>query len=57
MERLAMTLIFTLLFCVTAIGVFAQSANYLDANYKTATAENYTYKRVFKYKEPILNPN
>lgn len=29
----------------------------VDADYKPATAADYTYKRVFKYKEPILNPN
>jgi hypothetical protein len=57
MKRLATTLLFATIFCLTTISVFAQSAIYLDANYRPATAENYTYKRVFKYKEPLMSPN
>jgi hypothetical protein len=30
---------------------------YLDADHKPTTAGNYTYKRVIKYKEPVMNLN
>ena len=43
--------------CLFSISAFAQVVTYLDENYKPAAASNYTYKRVFKYKEPIINPN
>lgn len=43
--------------CLFSISVFAQNVTYLDENYKPATVGNYTYKRVIKYKEPIINPN
>ena len=43
--------------CLFAISMFAQQVMYLDENNKPATASNYTYKRVFKYKEPLINAN
>jgi hypothetical protein len=39
------------------MNVSAQNISYLDADYKPATATSYTYKRIIKYKEPIMNPN
>ena len=57
MKRLSSIFFFASLFCLTSISVFAQNAAYLDADYKPATAANYTYKRVIKYVKPILNPN
>lgn len=55
MNRALTIFFFATVFCLTSIGVFAQNVTYLDADYKPATAANYTYKRVIKYKEPIVN--
>jgi hypothetical protein len=41
MKNLA-TVFFVTVFCLTAIGVFAQNTTDLDENYKPATAVNYT---------------
>ncbi len=55
MKRFSTILFFATFFCLTSVGVYAQSVIYLDADYNSATAANYTYKRVFKYKEEILH--
>jgi len=57
MKHLSMIFFFAIVLCLTSISVFAQTAIYLNADYSPATAANYTYKRVFKYKEPVINPN
>ncbi|HYX29257.1 MAG TPA: hypothetical protein VE863_11885 [Pyrinomonadaceae bacterium] len=56
-HRLMMIAIAVAFFVAAAITASAQTVTYLDADYKPATATNYMYKRVIKYKEPILNPN
>ena len=48
---------FIAFFRLTPIDAFAQNVSYLDADHKPVTSGNYTYKRVVKYKEPIINPN
>lgn len=57
MKRLSTIFFFATVFCLTSVSVFAQNAIYLNADYKPATAANYTYKRVFKLKEEVINPN
>src|SRR5690349_16826659 len=44
-------------FSLTTLDGFAQSVTYLDADHKPTTAGSYTYKRVIKYKEPVMNLN
>jgi hypothetical protein len=53
---------FSLILCLAVVfflapSTFAQTIEYLGSDYSPATASNYTYKRVFRYKEPIINPN
>jgi hypothetical protein len=47
----------TTIFCFCSVRASAQNVTYLDENYKPASAANYTYKRVIKYKEPIFIEN
>lgn len=57
MKRSITFLFLATVFSLTANSVVAQIVTYLDGDYKPAIAENYTYKRVIKYKQPIINPN
>ena len=57
MKCLSVIFFLTTVFCLTTISSFAQNTTYIDADYKPATAANYTYKRVIKYVKPIINPN
>lgn len=45
------------IFSMGATGIVAQTITYLDGDYRPVTSTNYVYKRVIKYKEPVLNPN
>lgn len=57
MKRLIIAIPLAAVFFLTAISTFAQTVTYLDVDHNVATAESYVYKRVIKYKEPVLNPN
>lgn len=56
MKRLSAIFFFAIFYCLTAISGFAQERiTYIDLFGGEATAVNYDYKRVIKYKEPIVN--
>src|SRR6267142_1725857 len=43
--------------CAAPVGILAQSVTYLGENYEETSKADYVYKRVIKYREPIINLN